>query len=95
MVIGIRDHSSLGGKLELKFSTSSGLRRNIYPSWINITTSERKIMANTVELCVHQVLVCGVHQVLVCGVHQVLVCGVHQVLVCGVHQVLVGSVLCI
>ena len=37
MLISIRDPLSLGGKVEPKSSSSSGLRRhNIYPSWINI-----------------------------------------------------------
>ena len=30
-----------GEKVEVKLSTLSGLRSNIYPSWIDITTSER------------------------------------------------------
>ena len=41
MHIRIKDFLLLEGKVELKFSRLSGLRINIYPSWINITISER------------------------------------------------------
>ena len=45
MLIKIRNPLSLGGKVEPKYSSLSGLRidrrRNIYSSWININFSGR------------------------------------------------------
>ena len=63
MPIRIKDLLLLEGNMELKFSTLSGLRINIYPSWINIISPFLEV-----NLCLRE-LTSTLHSERLCPVH--------------------------